>query len=120
MAKHNTVEIWGIPTCGTVKKTIAWMREHGVRFEFKNLRETPPPRVLLQSALASVAHPKNLLNTSGASYREGGWSAKTASLTGSQVIEALLADPMLIKRPIVRSSKLVTVGFQEDEWTALL
>ncbi|MBI5646169.1 MAG: Spx/MgsR family RNA polymerase-binding regulatory protein [Ignavibacteriae bacterium] len=120
MAKKNSVEIWGIPTCGTVKKTIAWMIEHGVEFEFRNLRETPPSQSLLQSALASVSHPKKMLNTSGASYRDGGWSAKAASLSGPQIIEALLADPMLIKRPIVRSSKLVTVGFQEDEWAALL
>ena len=120
MAKTGTVEIWGIPTCGTVKKTMAWMRQHGVEFEFKNLRDTPPPRALLQSALASVPHPKNMMNTSGASYRDGRWSEKVDSLSGPQVIDALLADPMLIKRPVVRWSKLVTVGFKEDEWGALL
>jgi arsenate reductase len=120
MKKNAAVEVWGIPTCGTVKKALAFLTVQGVPYEFKNFRTTNPPKALLVSALDVVASPKKIFNTSGASYREGGWGAKAAAMSPEQIVDALLADPMLIKRPIIRTSKGFAVGFNEEVLLRLL
>lgn len=120
MAGTSIIEVWGIPTCGTVKKTLKHLQSLGVVHEFKDFRQTPPTRDLLTHALRSVSAPKKLFNTSGASYREGRWGTRADGMTGTEVVEALLADPMLIKRPIIRSPKGVVVGFNEADLQKLL
>lgn len=117
---HTPVEVWGIPTCGTVKKALAFFSARGIAFEFKNFRTTPPTRSLLQSAIDSVATPKKIFNTSGGAYRDGGWGLKAEGMEKEQIIDALLADPMLIKRPIIRTGKGVAVGFTEEALQGIL
>jgi arsenate reductase (glutaredoxin) len=120
MATSSFVEVWGIPTCGTVKKTLKHLQSLGIPHEFKDFRKTPPTKVLLANALASVSAPKQMFNTSGASYREGGWRVRADGMSSEQVVEALLADPMLIKRPIIRTPKGTLVGFNEEALRTLL
>ena len=43
------IQIYGIPTCGSVKKAIAWAREAGVEFTFHNFRTEAPTDELLSS-----------------------------------------------------------------------
>jgi arsenate reductase len=114
------IEVWGIPTCGTTRKALKLLADAGIAHTFRNYRETAPTKAMLKDALAAVDHPKKLFNTSGASYREGGWSAKAASITATEIVPILLADPMLIKRPIVRTDKGTTIGFDADKIMALV
>lgn len=118
--KHDHVEVWGIPTCGTTRKALKYLSDNGVPYVFKNSRETAPTKTLLREAASAVDHPKRLFNTSGGSYREGGWKERADSMTRDEVIEALLQDPMLIKRPIARNAKGIVVGFDEMKLKEIL
>lgn len=110
----GTVEVWGIMQCGTTRKAMKFLEGKKVPFTFKNLREVAVPKTLLRDALRSVEHNRKIFNVSGASYRDGGWKDKVDTMTKEELISALVKDPMLIKRPIVRGSGGISVGFNED------
>jgi len=118
--KKAGIEVWGIPTCGTTRKAVKFLESKGIVIEYKNLRETAVPKVLLREMLKSVEHVRKAFNTSGGSYKDGGWKDKIAGMNNEQIIEALAADPMLIKRPVIRTPRGVLVGFDEQSIITLL
>lgn len=101
--------VYGIPSCGTVKKARAWLDAAKRPYRFVDLRETPPSRAQVEAWVAAFGT-KALRNTSGGSYRalgaeKDGWSDK-------QWTDAFAADPMLIKRPVVeRAGAPCVVGW---------
>ena len=110
--------LYGIPTCGTVKKARKWLQERGVEHEFVDFRKHPPEGSKVASWVSELGA-KALRNTSGGSYRALGEEKKTWS--DERWIEAFSADPMLIKRPVIeRDGQAVQVGFRgsDDEIAA--
>lgn len=107
------IVVYGIPTCGTVRKARAWLAEHGVSHEWIDLRESPPDRATIDRWIAAFGA-KALRNTSGAAYRalgpeKDGWD-------DARWAEAFASDPMLVKRPVVeRDGEPVLVGFRAPE-----
>ncbi len=60
-----------------------------------------------------------LFNTSGQSYREGGYSQRISTMSVDEAIQELSRDGMLIKRPFVLTSKHALVGFKPELWAVL-
>jgi arsenate reductase len=112
--------LYGIPSCGTVKKARAWLDGRGAAYTFVDFRQAPvePSRV---RGWVDVLGASALKNTSGGSYRalpddKAGWSE-------AQWADAMVADPMVIKRPVIeRDGAVVGAGFRgtDDELEALL
>lgn len=106
------VVLWGIPTCGTVKKARAALEAARIPFVDRDLRAQPPSREEVAAAVRALGA-KALRNTSGASFRalppsKESWSEETW-------IDAFTRDPMLVKRPVfVRDGAFVGVGFKDD------
>ena len=63
------IQIYGIPTCGSVKKAIVWAREAGVEFTFHNFRTEAPTDELLSGWLKDIPAAK-LANTAGPTWRK--------------------------------------------------
>jgi len=105
--------VYGIPSCGTVKKARAWLDAAHVPHTFVDLRATPPDRARVDAWIAAFGT-KALRNTSGGSYRalgpeKDGWS-------DARWADAFTADPMLVKRPVVeRDGRPVLVGWNLDD-----
>ena len=114
------IKVWGITTCSTVRKTTAFLKANNVEFEFIDLKTTKPPKTLLKNAMKSVDSPRKMFNTSGGAYKAGGYKDKAATMNANEIVEALAAEPMLIKRPIVVTEKGITVGFDEMLLKSLL
>ncbi|MFM2248344.1 MAG: hypothetical protein RL071_4419 [Pseudomonadota bacterium] len=117
------VQLFHIPTCGTCRKAIAALKAAGVAAALVDLRQSPPDAALLAALVAdSGLPPRKWFNTSGQSYKAGGWAAQAGALDAAGVVAALAADPMLIKRPVVvRGSgpqRVVLVGFDAAAWAA--
>ena len=108
-----SLQVYGIPNCGTCKKAIAWLRGNDIEHEFVNTKEHPPEReaiALWVEALGSKA----MRNTSGKSYRALG--EERNSFSDEQWIDAFAEDAMLLKRPLfVKDNKPVLVGFRASE-----
>jgi arsenate reductase (glutaredoxin) len=112
MAKPK-IKVWGITTCDTVRKATAFLKANNIAFEFIDLKTTKPPKALLKNAMKSVDTPRKLFNTSGGAYKDGGFRDRAATMTPDDIINAMAAEPMLIKRPVVVTDKGIMVGFSE-------
>lgn len=120
MAVTAAIEVWGIPSCGTTRKAVKFLEGEGITVDYRNVRETAVPKTLIREMLKVVDSPRKVFNTSGGSYKEGGWKDKVAGMTKDDIVNALVADPMLIKRPVVRSPKGMVVGFDENALRRIL
>ena len=105
--------VYGIPTCGTVKKARRWLEERGTSHDWVDLRATPPDRERVAAWVGSLGS-KALRNTSGRAYRQLPDDKKTWS--DARWIDAFASDPMLIKRPVVeRNGVAVIAGFRASD-----
>lgn len=106
-------KIYHYPNCSTCRKALKWLDAHGVGYDAVNIVTSPPTKGELQRALKSGVPLKKLFNTSGQSYREGGWGQKLAGIGEPEALAALTADGKLIKRPFVLAGERTLVGFDE-------
>ena len=112
--------IYHYPNCSTCKAALRFLLEHGVPFKAVDISKNPPSRAELRKMAELRGAIKPLFNTSGKSYREGGFSEKLRDMSLNQSIEALHSDGMLVKRPFVLWGTVGLLGFREDEWRALV
>jgi arsenate reductase (glutaredoxin) len=98
------VIIYHNPACGTSRNTLALIRDAGVEPEVIEYLKTPPDRATLQSLLARMhLKPRQLLREKGSLYTELGLDEER--LSDAELVDAMLAHPVLINRPIVVTSR---------------
>lgn len=108
-----TLQVYGIPNCGTCKKAFQWLADRQIDYEFINTKDHPPSKKMIQDWV-KVLGSKPMRNTSGQSYRALGDDKQTWS--DDQWVAAFAQDAMLIKRPLfVKDDKAVMVGFRANE-----
>lgn len=108
-----SIQVYGIPNCGTCKKAFKWLEDNSVDYEFINTKENQPTREMIQKWVESLGS-KPMRNTSGQSYRALG--DEKNSWSDQQWIEAFTKDAMLLKRPLfVKDGTAVLVGFRDKE-----
>lgn len=94
------VTIYHNPQCGTSRNVLALIRNAGIEPNVIEYLKTPPDRATLLSLLQRMnARPRAILREKGTPYAELGLGSP--ELTDEQLIEAMLAHPILINRPIV-------------------
>ena len=102
--------------CGTCKKALKWLAEHGVDATVRPIVEQPPtPAELAKWIPASGLPVRKWLNTSGQSYRAIG-KAKVDAAKDEEILRWLTQDGKLVKRPVVVTSGSVLVGFDETAY----
>ncbi len=107
-----SIQVYGIPNCGTCKKAFKWLEDSAVTYEFINTKENPPSRAIIENWVNSLGF-QPMRNTSGQSYRALGEVRN--NWTNKEWIEAFAKDAMLLKRPLfVKDGTAVLVGFKED------
>ena len=95
-----SVTIYHNPACGTSRNTLQMIRATGVEPELVLYLETPPSRDALVSLVERMGiTPRELLRQKGTPYGELGLEDR--SLSEDQLIDAMIAHPILINRPIV-------------------
>jgi arsenate reductase len=95
-----TIRVYQKPTCTTCRQVHAALRDAGVDFEAVNYYVEPIPRRKLEELIRKLGiTPRQLLRTREAAYRTLGLADTT--VTNVQIIDAMVAHPDLIQRPIV-------------------
>lgn len=98
------VVIYHNPDCGTSRNTLAMIRNAGLEPHVVEYLKSPPTRALLASMIARMGVPvRSVLREKGTPYAELGLG--DASLTDQQLLDAMMAHPILINRPIVVSPR---------------
>jgi arsenate reductase len=96
----TTVTIYHNPACGTSRNTLALIRNSGVEPEVIEYLKTPPSREQLADLIRRMGVPvRDVLRRKGTPYAELGLD--DPSLTDDQLLDAMMAHPILINRPIV-------------------
>lgn len=109
------------PKCTTCKKAKKWLVEHNIEFEDRHIVENNPTVEELKEWHAKSGLPlKRFFNTSGNKYKELQLKDKLPSMTEEEQFALLATDGMLVKRPIVIGANHVLVGFNEEQWKALV
>ncbi len=113
------VIIYHNPDCGTSRNTFALIRNAGVEPHVIEYLTTPPTRVMLVQLIARMAiSTRGLLREKGTPYAVLGLG--DPGLTDDQLLDAMLAHPILINRPIVVSPKGVRLCRPSEEVLDLL
>jgi arsenate reductase len=99
-----TVTIYHNPDCGTSRNTLAMIRQSGIEPTVIEYLKDPPTRVKLTELIAAMQIPvRALLREKGTPYAELGLA--DLKLTDDQLIDFMLAHPILINRPVVVTPK---------------
>jgi arsenate reductase (glutaredoxin) len=114
------IDFYQYPNCSTCKAARKWLDANGVEYRSIDITKQPPSVATLRKIMKLADVPlRKLFNTSGQSYRGGGWKDKLATISEADALAALAKDGMLIKRPIALGDDLALVGFSPDAWAVL-
>lgn len=98
------VVIYHNPECGTSRTTLATIRNAGIEPHVVEYLKTPPSRVLLQQLIARMGiSVREAVREKAPAYTELGLD--NPALTDEQLLDAMMAHPILINRPIVVTPK---------------
>jgi Spx/MgsR family transcriptional regulator len=104
------IQIFGTKKCNNTKKAQRFFKERGIKFHFRDLTEKGLSNGELQN-ISRVIDLEDLIDTEGKQYKKRGMQFMVFNIE-----EELLEDPLLLKIPIVRNGKNVTIGYQPDVW----
>jgi arsenate reductase len=110
MAKAIT--IFGIKNCDTMKKARAWLDKRGVPYVFHDYKTEGIDKARLE-AWAKLAGWEVLLNKAGTTFRKLHDKDKEG-ITEKKAIALMLAQPSMIKRPVLDVGGKLTVGFKPE------
>lgn len=110
--------LYGIKACDTMKKARTWLDEHGVAYDFHDYKVSAIDRANLQKWCAEHGW-ETVLNRAGTTFRKLD-DAQKADLDQDKAIELMLAQPSMIKRPVLDLGNRTLVGFKPDLYAATL
>jgi arsenate reductase len=113
-----TITIYGIKACDTMKKARTWLDEHGVAYSFHDYKSVGIDRARLERWIGEVGW-ESLLNRAGTTFRKLP-DADKAGLDAEKAIGLMLAQPSMIKRPVLDLGDRLLVGFKPDAYQSAL
>ncbi|MDT2021971.1 ArsC family reductase [Methylocella sp. CPCC 101449] len=112
MAKAKAITIYGIKNCDTMKKARTWLDDHGVTYQFHDYKTSDIDKASLEK-WSGVVGWETLLNRAGTTFRKLPEKDREG-LTEKKAIALMLAQPSMIKRPVLDVDGKLTVGFKPD------
>jgi len=104
------LQIIGTKKCKETQKAERYFKERRIPFHFRDLTEKGLAKGELEN-ISRVIPIDDLIDRESKRFKDRGMPFIVFDIE-----EELLADPLLLKTPIVRNEKLVTIGFKPDVW----
>ncbi len=114
MARTDTITIYGIRNCDTMKKARAWLDGRGIAYEFHDYKTAGIGRGQLEAWAREVGW-EMLLNRAGTTFRALPEKEKDG-LTEKKAIALMMVQPSMIKRPVLDIGGKLLVGFKPDRY----
>ena len=116
------LEVFGIKNCNTVKKSLTWLEEKRISYEFLDVKKSVLNKSLLETWMKNIPQPyiwENLINKSGMTWRKLPDSKKNILLDKKKAIILILENPSVMKRPVIlKNKKILTIGYDESQFSA--
>ena len=114
----KSISLYGIKNCDTVKKARAWLDANGVAYAFHDYKSEGVTKAALEF-WAKQAGWEVLLNRAGTTFRALPDKDKDG-LTEKKAIALMLAQPSMIKRPVLEREGKILVGFKPEAYEKFL
>ncbi len=111
-----TLTLYGIRNCDTMKKARVWLDAHGVEYAFHDYKVAGIDAARLEDWIGRVGW-EVLLNRAGTTFRKLP-EADRADLNAAKVTALMLAQPSMIKRPVLDTGDALLVGFKPERYEA--
>lgn len=112
----GTPTLYGISHCDTVKRARAWLTAQGQAHSFVDFKKVGVPAGRLDSWLLELGW-QTLINRQGSTWRQLGAAAQASVLDATSARALILAQPSVVKRPVVEwPDGRVSVGFDAARW----
>jgi Spx/MgsR family transcriptional regulator len=109
-----SITLYGIKNCDTMKKARAWLDARGVDYTFHDYKTAGIDRSHLERWCRTVGW-ESVLNRAGTTFRKLPETDK-AQLDQATALRLMLAQPSMIKRPVLEIDRHVIVGFSPDRY----
>jgi arsenate reductase (glutaredoxin) len=107
--------VYGIPNCNTVKKARTWLESQGHAYAFHDYKKQGVPEARLDAWIAAVGW-ELLVNRQGTTWRKFDDATKAAVVDAASAKALMLANPSVIKRPVVElDGAVLGVGFDDKK-----
>ena len=111
-----SITLYGIPNCDTVKKARGWLADQGIEYGFHDYKKAGIDAAKLEAWAGEVGWEK-LLNKAGTTFKKLP-DADKADIDEAKAIALMVANPSMIKRPVVEGAGNLLVGFKPDIYAA--
>ena len=106
------ITIYGIKNCDTMKKARAWLDAKGVAYDFHDYKTAGIAKDRLKGWSDKLGW-ETLLNRAGTTFKKLP-DADKEGLTEKKALALMLAQPSMIKRPVLEAKGKLTVGFKPE------
>lgn len=110
------ITLYGIPNCDTVKKARVWLDQNGLAYVFHDYKKAGIDRAHLEQWVAEHGW-QIVLNRAGTTFRALP-DADRSDLTAERAVKLMLAQPSMIKRPVLDLGGRTLVGFKPEIYAA--
>ncbi len=108
----------GIRNCDTMKKAWTWLDQNGTAYEFHDYKKLGIDRITLEAWVGKVGW-EVLLNRAGTTFRKLPESEKLG-IDATRAVDLMLAQPSMIKRPVLEIDGRLIVGFKPEVYASLI
>jgi Spx/MgsR family transcriptional regulator len=115
----NSCTVYGIPNCDSVKKVCTWLKENDVAFTFHNYKTASIDKQTLSEWCDAVGWEK-LLNKKGTTWKKIAPDYEGKTLDENLAVDIMLEHTSTIKRPVVITSKGISVGVDFEALKSIL
>ncbi len=106
--------IYGIRNCDTMKKAFAWLDAHKLDYDFHDYKTAGIDKGKLEAWVSALGW-ESVLNRAGTTFRKLPEKDKT-DLTAKKAVALMLAQPSMIKRPVLERDGKLTLGFKPEQY----
>ncbi|SMF43679.1 ArsC family protein [Alteromonadaceae bacterium Bs31] len=112
-----TLTLYGIKNCDSVKKARKWLDKHNLAYVFHDFRDHGLDQKTLSSWLTTLGV-EQVINKRSTTWKQLDDIDKQKVLAG-KALAITLANPTLIKRPVLDTGETLLVGFSEENYSQL-
>jgi arsenate reductase len=112
-----TATLYGIPNCDTVKKARVWLDAQGIAYRFQDYKKAGVDPDLLRGWVERLGW-EVVLNRAGTTFRKLP-EAEKAGLDAERAVALMLAQPSMIRRPMLVAGDTLEPGFKPERYAAI-
>ncbi|RJF86010.1 ArsC family reductase [Sphingomonas cavernae] len=113
-----SITMYGIKNCDTIKKARTWLEDRGIAYDFHDYKAVGADEAALRGWVSEHGW-ETILNRAGTTFRKLP-DADRVGLDADKAIALMLAQPSMIKRPVLDLGERRLVGFKPDQYEAAL